>query len=241
MNLNLFLKSFNIKKATLLLKLLLAIDIVFIIIHVGVRAFTDSWDSIWLIDTDHGVSEIFEYIEYIIIVSFTGYLIFSQKLYLYWGWLWLFFFLFLEDCFQFHENAGLYFARILNIQPALGLRPRDFGELVYEVFLGTFIFGAIGWLYCKGNKLFRKTCIDILILFFLFLFFGVVVDMLDEVVSHIHIVSLIFQLLEDGGEMIMLSLLVWYFYFIILKVGTERHFLFEFFLPKGFVAKVFKL
>lgn len=240
MNLNLFIKSFNIKSASLFLKVLLAIDVVFMVIHVCVRMFTHSWNSVFLIDTDNGVAENFEYIEYMIIVCLAGYLVISKKLFGFLGWLFLFFFLFLEDCFEFHEHAGLYFAKTLNFKPAFGLRPRDFGELTYECFLGIFVFSAIAWMYYKGNEFFRKTSIDILLLFLLFLFFGVGVDMLAETVHEVHIVSIVFTLLEDGGEMIMLSLLTWYFYFIVLNIGTERSFLFEFFLPKRFIEKVLK-
>lgn len=240
MNVNPIIKNFNIKSASRLLKILLAIDIVFMVIHVCVRMFTDSWNSVFLIDTDNGVAENFEYIEYVMVVCFAGYLAFSKKLYGFLGWLFLFFFLFLEDCFEFHEHAGLYFAKALNFKSAFGLRPRDFGELTYEGFLGIFVFSAIGWMYYKGNEFFRKTSIDILLLFLLFLFFGVGVDMLAETVHEVHIVSIVFTLLEDGGEMIMLSVLVWYFYFIILKIGVERRFLFEFLLPKLFINRVLK-
>ncbi len=241
MNLDLFNKSFNLKKATLLLKVLLAVDVVFIIIHVCVREFTSSFTSIWLLDTDNGVAENFEYLEYIFIVCITGYLVFSKKMYGFFGWMVLFFFLFLEDCFEFHEAAGLFFAKVLSFHPAFRLRPRDFGELTYEVLLGIVVFSAIGWMYYKGNKLFRRTCIDILILFFMFLFCGVGIDMVAETVREVHIVSIIFTIFEDGGEMIMLSFLLWYFYFTMLKIGSERRFLFEFLLPKRFAERVLNI
>ena len=56
--------------------------------------------------------------------------------------------------------------------------------------------------------------------------------MFHQIIVDIYMVSAIVALIEDGGEMIALSLLVWYFCFLASKSDGNSGFLFNYIFPK---------
>ncbi|MET7030084.1 hypothetical protein [Sediminicola luteus] len=90
--------------------------------------------------------------------------------------------------------------------------------------MGILVSGFSSLFYLKGSAHFRKTFIDIFMLISVFLFFGIGVDILHNQLEEVYLVSDILVLIEEGGEMIALSLLVWYFYFLVLESNGDRKF-----------------
>ena len=209
--------------------MLLSIDFLFIIGHILVAVVWDYGPKNFLVDADGGYPEYFQYLKYILIVLLAAYLAFFKKEYGYLSWLFLFFILLIDDAFQVHERFGHALADRFALSDAYGLRAIDYGELIYAIIVGGTLFWLMVLPFYKGSKAFRKTFIDIVILFALFLFFGIGIDMLHQLLIEIHMVSAVFALIEDGGEMITLSLMVWYFYFIVVKESAQRAHLLDFF------------
>jgi hypothetical protein len=237
MKLNSFKTQFNIKIPTKILKLLLSIDVVFILTHVVliylifIRAqFDYSMADPFMINIDSGYPEMFQYLKYFVIILITAYLIIKKQEIGYLSWLILFVLLLLDDALQFHETFGTWAANKFSYHPMLGLRSQDLGELTYVGFFGLILMFFLVFGYLKGNKNYRKTNIDLSILFTLFLFFGVAMDMVDEFVEYNRYSHLILILIEDGGEMITLSLLVYYFLFIVFKPKNNNNYLFQSFI-----------
>ncbi|MET7030083.1 hypothetical protein [Sediminicola luteus] len=227
-----FLKNnFNKERSSLLLFIFLTIDIVFIVIHLLIALFWDSNPKEFRVDEDGGYPEIFQYFKYILIVLITFYLVAKRSIN-YLPWLILFLFLCFDDALQFHEKAGIFFANFFSLQSYLGLRAIDLGELVFAFLMGLILFLFSFKSYFQGSKIFKNNCVDILSLFTFFLFFGIGIDMVHQLFAHLEFVAGAVALIEDGGEMITLSLLVWYFYFIVLETDVERRFLYNYFYSK---------
>jgi di/tricarboxylate transporter len=174
----------------------------------------------------------FQYFKYFVVILITIYLIKKRKRFGYIAWLILFALLLLDDALQFHETFGTWVSNKLNYSSMLGLRPQDLGELTYVAIFGSILLFFIVFGYMNGDEKYRKRNIDLFLLFGLFLFFGIAMDMVDEFVEYDRYSHLILILLEDGGEMIALSLIVWYFFFLIFNSKNQNVFLFQFLYNK---------
>ena len=83
--------------------------------------------------------------------------------------------------------------------------------------------------YRLGPQRFENSSKDLFMLLLLFIFFAVGIDMLHSFTLENLRFSHILALFEDGGEMIALSLMVWYFAFIIGNGDRNRPYLYRLF------------
>jgi hypothetical protein len=219
--------SFNQKKTTNLLKYLLLFDLVFVLGHIMVVLFNKHEFKAFLLDTQElGYPEYFQYFKYIMVLAVTSYLVVIKKKFAYLPFIGLFLFLLIDDVFQIHGRASWFFMFRLKLPAVL------FGQLVYLALIGG--IGAIVtyMFYRKANLATKNTFKDILLLLALFLFFGIGVDIIHSLLIHIGKIVPFLTLVEEGGEMITLSILVWYFYFLALCKTKNRIFLYELLLTK---------
>ena len=223
-------KYFDQKKVTLLLKLFLSIDILFILGHVGIVLFWNAKPDTLLLDAKGlGYPELFQYFKYVIIMFFVGHLIFIKKEYVYMPFLVLFLILLIDDAYQIHSKASWFFVHLFNLHAVLGIRGFIFGQLIYAMVMGSFLFGFSSLFYLKASERIRHTFLDIFMLFTVFLFFGLGIDVVHNLLEHVYMVSPILTLIEEGGEMIALSVLAWYFCFLVLTPDKKRRFLYHYF------------
>ncbi len=212
----------------------LTIDFLFICIHfsVGVYIFfmdLNTWGDLTnlLVTTEGGYSEYFQYFKYLMIIGCIAYLIMYKKRYGHFLWLVLFTVFFFDDAFEFHERIGVFIAQTFDIQPIIGLRGRDFGELVYVTAVGTLflIVGILSWK--KSSTRFKYISLDITLLVGFFLFFGIGLDLAHAFSGENRYLGFLLGLLEDGGEMLALSLLGWYFLLLTQRTKTNEAYLFD--------------
>ena len=235
MRFNYFKQNFSHKKANRTLAILLSLDIVFIILHallvylVFIRIDFDWSITPFMLNNDDGYPEMFQYLKFLAAIIMLIYLLIKGKGIGYISWLLLFVLMLFDDSLKLHERFGAWVVEKFNYKPMFGLRDVDLGELTFVALFGIVLlfFIVIGYYY--GDKKYRKTNIDLGILFFILLCFGVGVDMIHEFVEYNRYSDLLIILIEDGGEMIALSLFVWYFLFTILKPINHDTYLFQYF------------
>jgi len=87
----------------------------------------------------------------------------------------------------------------------MGLRPRDWGELLVTAAVGLVLLTPVATGYVRGNAEAKRHTLVMAMLLALLVFFGVFIDMV-----HIWLGSDPWGLLEDGGEMIAVSLVLYY-------------------------------
>ncbi|MBN2452867.1 MAG: hypothetical protein JXB40_01220 [Candidatus Omnitrophica bacterium] len=193
-------------KSNKLLFLLLLADFVFIIIHCVFRLHL-LLNARFSIEQDFGYAEIYQFIKeyWVVVLLFIAAV--KRRHFIYFSWALLFLYLLFDDVFQFHETLACYFASCLNLPSIFHLRAQDIGELGVSVFFGFLLFAFIWVLYLFSDRAAKQLSRHLFILVALLAFFGVLVDML-------HIVlpwgESILALIEDGGEMLMMSIIVWY-------------------------------
>jgi hypothetical protein len=196
--------NFNIEKAsTKVLFLLLLADFAFIILHVFHRINLVS-DEIYTMDTDSGYAEMFQYIKEYWIVVILFILAIRRKHIVYFAWSSLFIYFLLDDSLRIHETFGKYMANYFEFQPMFQLRPQDFGELGVSILFGLLLFTFIGVSYLFSDNVAKQISKHLFILVMALVFFGVIVDMLHPIIPWGG------TTIEDGGEMLVMSIIVCY-------------------------------
>jgi hypothetical protein len=221
------IKNFNQSSATLFLALLLCGDLAFIILHF-INALTPLLHNALLrIDRDRGYPEMYQYLKFLWIIIIFVYFSLKKSSPHYFAWVLVFVYFLLDDSLGIHEQAGEYIAARLDFLPVFGLRPQDYGELAVSAAVGIFLFSFVMGAYIKGSSIFRKISKDLVLLILILIFFGVVVDMAHIAIDLGWRNSFILGVLEDGGEMFSVSLILWYTFLMILRESDSDPYLWD--------------
>lgn len=188
---------------------LLAVDAVFLLLHVGrVRYDLPAGDR-WLISFDRGYAEIFQYLKLAVVAVHLGRLALDRRMVLYAGWSMLFLYFLFDDSLELHERAGDWLGDVLG-DPSVGpMDGRDLGQVLVALAVLVVVGGIILAMWPPPGSPDARFSIGLGTLVGLLGFFGVVVDAIDGLD--------LFGITEDGGEMAALSLIVAY----VLVVGQD--------------------
>lgn len=213
----------GVSATLLLLGLLLSVDALFVVLHVA-----HAW-SPWLngahyrLDTDRGLAEVFQYIKFLWLLGCLAFAFAQTRRGVYGAWMLLFAVLLLDDVTQLHETVGLRLAAALGLVGAFGLRPEDFGELFFAAGLGALAVALVLATVRAGAREARQLSADMLVLLCALAFFGVFVDA-AHTIAFFEAPRLVVALtvLEDGGEMLVVSVLTAYAFDIASNAGRQR-------------------
>ena len=188
-----------------LLFLLLITDFIFVVMHVVLIRLGFDW-FLFSLGADLGLSEIFQYVKEFWIFILLIVVAIGQRKCIYGSWACLFLYLLLDDSLQIHEKLGESLAEHLGLEPFLGLRPQDFGELVVSMSFGGVLLSFVLAAHLFSDPGSKRISRHIFLLVLCIAFFGVVVDMLHIMLPFVPGLTV----LEDGGEMVVMSLILWY-------------------------------
>lgn len=219
-----YLNHFSNKLANFFLVFLITIDLGFILIHL-ILALSNARVDLLNVSQDGGLPEIFQYVKFTIILFIIIYLIFQKKRKFFFCWFVLFLVMLLDDSLKLHEISGKFLVIYLDIQPFMGLDSVNYGELLYAFIAGIVILPLMVYCYIAGDRTYRKSFLDLVLLLSILLFFGIFIDALHSYFWYVYPLGGIFGLIEDGGEMIALSLIAWYFLFIASDTGDRQKYL----------------
>jgi hypothetical protein len=213
-----------------MLLLFICADAVFIIVHmikvplINAGLIDSSLMNTLSIVNDSSFADVFQYLKYFWVMILLALLSLKVKSIYFIPWVLLFLYFLLDDMLQIHETFGRVIGA--NFEPMLGLRGVDFGELVVSAIAGSVIFSSIAIAFWKGNQFFRAFSLDMLFLVGVLVAFGVGLDILHSAVhSFFPTFSDILGTIEDGGEMVSMSLLVWYTFLHTAKESNDDLFI----------------
>lgn len=202
------------------LVLLICGDLAFIALHF-INALTPLLNNSRLnLSVDRGYPEIYQYTKYLWIISILIFMSSKERSPHYVPWIFVFGYFLLDDSLQIHERIGAHIAASLNFAPLLGLRLQDYGELAISAAMGMVLLFPLLWAYKNGSRMFRKISHDLALLIAVLVFFGVAVDMVDSAIEFGWPVKFALGVIEDGGEMLAVSLIVWYAFQLALHDGV---------------------
>lgn len=122
----------------------------------------------------------------------------------------VFAYLLVDDAFELHEQVGRGLAERLALPAVAGVRGSDLGELAVQGVVGVVVATAVAVAYRRGSPTFRATALRLLAMIGALAFFGVVVDLLHSAVGDVPYAYGAFTLLEEGGELVAMSVIAWY-------------------------------
>lgn len=202
------------------LAVLIAIDIVFIGLHCIYRTTDLITDYRFSIAQDRGYAEIFQYCKLAFLALSLGFLAIYRKSLSYLTWSILFLFTLLDDSLEIHEGLGQVIQNTFDFSFIPLLRTRDVGELIVYAGVGSILLGMLAFGYRKERDSgIRRISVRLFLLLLAFAFCGVVVDIVHFVFEALSAPQSILRLLtivEDGGEMLIMSVIAW-FVFIVLE------------------------
>ncbi len=198
-------------KVDILFYFLIVSDIVLIGLHCLAKLdIITQYKKYLLLTTERGIPEIFQHVKELSIFIVLLFVFYSRKNKVFLIWAILFAYLFADDFFSIHENVGYLMAQKLNIPSALGLRPQDFGELLVSGIVGGLLLIPLIIGFKKSSVIDKMVSKILFILLLVLIFFGIVVDMIQISLTNISFWENLMAVVEDGGEMITMSLILWY-------------------------------
>ena len=211
------IKKINVPSASLFLILLLCADFVFIGLH-AVNTLTPLLKSaLYSLGSDSSYSEMFQYLKWLWIIILLAYVSRSRRSFGYLAWLLLFVYFLCDDALSIHEKVGEHIAGYLTLTPPFGLGLQDLGELLVSAVAGMVLFSFVTWAYLQGSQVFRKVSQDLLLLILALVFFGVFVDMVHAAIHSGWRADFVLVVIEDGGEMLVASVILWYVFLLSLR------------------------
>jgi hypothetical protein len=151
-----------------------------------------------------------------------GLLFFRHRSLIYLGWVWIFLLVLADDALQLHEQWGEELGQFFALSHRFGLRPQDFGEALVFCAYALLILAIVVISYRKErNPSHKLASAGLFLLLLLLMFFSVAMDIAHMVVVTLSpdqiraSLDLIFEILEDGGELIVGSLVAGFSYLLI--------------------------
>lgn len=198
-----------------LLILLIAADLVFCGVEI-LYAWEYTSNHMYSLTTDRGYAEVYGYIKFFWIIIGLLWLTYKKYQPVYLVAVLLFFYFLLDDSVKIHETVSENMINWFSLVPALGLRAQDFGEIAVSAFVG-FFFLITGWLAYEYSDTFsRRVGFYLLIGVVALAFFGVGADILHQILwSESPWINAPLVILEDGGELIVVSVICWFVYSLV--------------------------
>jgi len=195
-----------------LLLMLLGADLYFVVRHV--RALDDGEESLHFLDTPLGYPESFQTLQWLWCFGLVALIAVVLRRWAFAALLPLLAFFLLTDTFELHERFGRRLADALALEPVLGLRSRDLGEMIVlgGAALVTVPIALIG--LRLASRADRAHLLRVLVLLGLVFFCGVVLDLVHILIVDDARPGDAFGVLEDGGEMLGATLLVAYLFWV---------------------------
>jgi len=99
------------------------------------------------------------------------------------------------------------------------------GQFVYSALAGIIILCLVTLAYLKGEQTFKKVSQDILLLVLILAAFGVGVDVAPVFTELGRGGNFIMEVVEDGGEMVATSLILWYVFLIAIRDESKSYYI----------------
>jgi hypothetical protein len=189
--------------------LLLSADCAFLGLH-SLKGWIPLLDVSWLhIESSSGLAERFQHLKELTIVALLVVIAWRRGGLAYWSWALLFAYVFCDDVFKLHQNVGQHLSEIVELaNPMMG--SQIMAELLVSFVAGSCLFSVIGVTYAVGSEVFRAFSRDLILLFSLFAFFGIVVDLIPALCHLNHVITFMMVGIEEVGELLAMSLIVIY-------------------------------
>jgi hypothetical protein len=197
-----------------LLRLLIATDLLLLLTHV-LHTHTGYFaDPDYSLNAERGFAGMVQGLQLLWISAILFQFFIWRRNLFFLSWFLLFGYLLLDDWFSVHERVGEQVALALGMDSGFGLRAQDLGELVVYGSTGAVLLAVVVLGYLRGDSAHRAIGRSLALLMAALIAFGVGADMVHSILmfSWADEAGLI---LEEGGEMLALSLICGYLFALL--------------------------
>ncbi len=196
--------------------LLLGVDAIFVALY-AVYGLTDViTDPRFGLIEDWSFGESFNYLKELTIVGLFLFMAVRRRSYAYLIWAIVFVYVLADDSTQIHERMGEVLAATLALVAVDSLRAVDVGELLWFALSGLTVLSGIVHGFRIGDRAERETTVTLGLLLVALAVFGVFLDMPFGTTGF---ADKILGAVEDGGEMMILSLMLWQVWTRARRIG----------------------
>jgi hypothetical protein len=206
-----------------LLLLLVVVDLIFILVH-AMHAWSPWMNaSHFSLESESGMAAQYQYTKQVWLSICLGLALLQTRRTAFFGWGLIFAFLLLDDILMIHERSGRLLAGTLGFPALFGLRPQDLGEVVMAAAIGIIAIALVVIVHRRGEAQSRQLSADLMFLLVALAVFGVFFDVLHTIMFfRAPALAQAFSLVEDGGEMLVVSLITAYVFDITSNGGRLR-------------------
>lgn len=190
------------------LGILLGFDLCILLLYAG-DFFLKGLSSPLFLIGDWSVGEIFNYCKELLLFILSLWLVKATKQPLFVAWSLVFIYLLVDDALGLHELFGFLFHHLVPTASVAGLDSRNIGEFLFFVLAGSVLLTFLWQAHRYSQAPSRTFTWSLLPWLALLVFCGVFIDAVHILFMENSTSDFIFTLLEDGGEMVVLSIMVW--------------------------------
>lgn len=207
---------------TMFVLLLLSADAAFIVLHITITILNPD-PSLCSVSGVCVYMDVYRVVKLFWVVILLAYICRLTGQSSYASWIFAFTCFVLDDALHLHQRLGARIAEAVDtyLSPSLHFQPRSF-QLALLAFAGILIMGTVACAYVKGAREFRKMSNDIFLFLAALGFFGLIVDVATVLKLQV-LVGL--GIVEDGGEMVVVSLILWYVFRLAMNNGKPASYL----------------
>ena len=175
------------------------------------------------LEADGGPAEVFQYLKEFWVAACMAAAFYFTRRPVYVCWALVFLFLLADDSMQLHENVGTWFGERYAFSAPLGLRPKDIGELLFVGAAGIAILAFVGIAAWRGTEECRRVSRNLGLLIVALGLVGILLDVV-HVIAYFgeSLLAQVLLVIEDGGEMFVMSAMTAYAFHVATHKGRTR-------------------
>jgi hypothetical protein len=209
--------------AYVLLLVLLFADVALIVLHAFNGSVGQVRREVFQIDAQYGLASILMFGKLAIAILLLSEIKYIRRDRAFDFWKYLFFYVLLDDIFEISTQAGRWIGTLFSFDEFMGLQPGDYGKFAFAIGGGLIVSAFLGYLLRRSSRNFVTTSFAIFVMLSAFAFFAVFFDIVHAFFNEDPKLEFGFGMLEEGGEMIVVSFLVAYlFYFYRISGVAAR-------------------
>ncbi len=207
--------------AHVLLMVMLAIDVALILAHAFQARLPFLRPGLFDIDAQFSLSSLMIFAQFAAMVLFLSEIKYNRRDRAFDFWKYLFLYILADDIFEISEHAGEILGELFSFETLFGLTPADYGKFAFAIGGGLAVSAFLGYLLRRSSREFVTVSFAIFVMLSCFAFFAVVFDIIHAIFDKDPRMGFAFAILEEGGEMIVLSFLTAYL-FHVWQISRSR-------------------
>lgn len=196
-----------------MLAMLLVIDVLLIAFYVTAVTIGHPGGPNFDLGADRGYGEFVQYSKCVWAIMLLALLALRRRAFVFVAWGLVCAYLLIDDAFFLHENVGWF---VRDITPGAPDHAVHLGELGFLVVVGLGLAVVVAVGHVRANRRDRTVSAVLMVLFAALVFFGIVLDAVHHLLFSGPELRALFTTFEDGGELLVLSLITAFVFAVVL-------------------------